>query len=71
MTKRLFGPPPHSENPYAKLTSPRGIPVDQLVSVLQKKSAAADHSYRDELIEIHRVAENNGTADGIYRRIPD
>jgi hypothetical protein len=37
MTKRLFGPPPHSEHPYAKLTSPRGIPLDQLVSVLQKE----------------------------------
>ena len=37
MTKRLFGPPPPSEDPYAKLTSPRGIPVDQLVSVLQKE----------------------------------
>jgi replication-associated recombination protein RarA len=37
MTKWLSGPPPHSEDPYAKLTSPRGIPVDQLVSVLQKE----------------------------------
>jgi hypothetical protein len=37
MTKRLTGPPPHSQDPYAKLTSPRGIPVDQLVSVLQKE----------------------------------
>ena len=36
MTKRLIGPPPHSEDPYTKLTSPRGIPVDQLVSILQK-----------------------------------
>jgi replication-associated recombination protein RarA len=36
MTKRLVGPPPHSQDPYTKLTSPRGIPVDQLVSVLQK-----------------------------------
>jgi replication-associated recombination protein RarA len=31
-----MGPPPHSEDPYTRLTSPRGIPVDQLVSVLQK-----------------------------------
>ncbi len=37
MTKRLYGPPAHSEDPYAGLMSPRGIPVDQLVSVLQKE----------------------------------
>ena len=37
MTKRLIGPPPHSQDPCTKLTSPRGIPVDQLVSVLQKE----------------------------------
>jgi hypothetical protein len=32
-----MGPPPHAEDPYTRLTSPRGIPVDQLVSVLQKE----------------------------------
>jgi replication-associated recombination protein RarA len=37
MTKRPIGPPPHNQDPYTKLTSPRGIPVDQLVSVLQKE----------------------------------
>jgi replication-associated recombination protein RarA len=31
-----MGPPPHTEDPYTRLTSPHGIPVDQLVSVLQK-----------------------------------
>ena len=36
MTEHRLGPPPHAEDPYARLTSPRGIPVDQLVSVLQK-----------------------------------
>ena len=36
MSKRHMGPPPHTEDPYTRLTSPRGIPVDQLVSVLQK-----------------------------------
>ena len=36
MAQRHFGPPPHEEDPYTRLTSPRGIPVDQLVSVLQK-----------------------------------
>jgi hypothetical protein len=36
MAKRLYGPPAHSEDPYAGLMSPRGIPVDQLVSVLQE-----------------------------------
>lgn len=30
------GPPPFSEDPYARMLSPHGIPVDQLVSVLQK-----------------------------------
>jgi replication-associated recombination protein RarA len=37
MSERRMGPPPHAEDPYTKLTSPRGIPVDQLVSVLQKE----------------------------------
>jgi replication-associated recombination protein RarA len=37
MTERRMGPPPHEEDPWTKLTSPRGIPVDQLVSVLQKE----------------------------------
>jgi replication-associated recombination protein RarA len=32
-----MGPPPHTEDPYTRMTSPRGIPVDQLVSVLQKE----------------------------------
>jgi len=31
-----MGPRPHTKDPYTRLTSPRGIPVDQLVSVLQK-----------------------------------
>ncbi|MEH3075671.1 MAG: hypothetical protein PGN11_03190 [Quadrisphaera sp.] len=30
------GPPPFTEDPYTRMLSPRGIPVDQLVSVLQK-----------------------------------
>jgi replication-associated recombination protein RarA len=32
-----MGPPPHTQDPYTRLRSPRGIPVDQLVSVLQKE----------------------------------
>jgi replication-associated recombination protein RarA len=32
-----MGPPPHTQDPYARMKSPRGIPVDQLVSVLQKE----------------------------------
>lgn len=32
-----MGPPPHTEDPYTRMTSPRGIPVDQLISVLQKE----------------------------------
>ena len=30
-------PPHHSEDPYTRMLSPRGVPVDQLVSVLQKE----------------------------------
>jgi replication-associated recombination protein RarA len=30
-------PLPHVQDPYTRMTSPRGIPVDQLVSVLQKE----------------------------------
>lgn len=37
MSKRRIGPPPHIEDPFTRLTSPRGIPVDQLVSVLHKE----------------------------------
>jgi hypothetical protein len=37
MAERRLGPPPHEEDPWTKLTSPRGIPVDQLVSVVQKE----------------------------------
>jgi hypothetical protein len=37
MTKRLTGPPSYRQDPWAELVSPRGIPVDQLVSVLQKE----------------------------------
>ena len=36
MAERRMGPSPHTEDPYTRLTSPHGIPVDQLVSVLQK-----------------------------------
>lgn len=36
MSERRMGPPRHTEDPYTRLLSPRGIPVDQLVSVLQK-----------------------------------
>ncbi len=36
MSEHRMGPRPHTEDPYTRLTSPRGIPVDQLVSVLQK-----------------------------------
>ncbi|SHF98096.1 MgsA AAA+ ATPase C terminal [Kaistia soli DSM 19436] len=37
MTPRHIGPPPHQDDPYSKLVSPHGVPVDQLVSVLQKE----------------------------------
>ncbi len=37
MVERRMGPPPHEEDPWTRMTSPRGIPVDQLVSVLQKE----------------------------------
>lgn len=37
MAERRMGPPPHEEDPWTKKTSPRGIPLDQLVSILQKE----------------------------------
>ncbi len=37
MAERRMGPPPHEEDPWTRMTSPRGVPVDQLVSVLQKE----------------------------------
>lgn len=33
---RRYGPPHHTEDPYSQIVSPRGIAVDDLVSVLQK-----------------------------------
>lgn len=32
-----MGPPPFAEDPFTRMLSPRGVPVDQLVSVLQKE----------------------------------
>jgi hypothetical protein len=32
-----MGPRPHTQDPYTRMRSPRGIPADQLVSVLQKE----------------------------------
>jgi replication-associated recombination protein RarA len=37
MGERRIELPPHEEDPWTRVTSPRGIPVDQLVSVLQKE----------------------------------
>lgn len=37
MVERRIGPPPHEQDPWTKVVSPRGVPVDQLVSVLQKE----------------------------------
>jgi hypothetical protein len=31
-------------------------------ALVSNELETADHSYRDELIEIHRAAEDNGTA---------
>ncbi|WP_203930737.1 hypothetical protein [Virgisporangium ochraceum] len=32
-----MNPPLHTDDPYTRMLSPRGVPVDQLVSVLQKE----------------------------------
>src|SRR5215510_9871087 len=34
---RLYGPGHFTEDPYSQIVSPHGIPVDELVSVLQKE----------------------------------
>jgi len=34
---RLYGPGHYTEDPYSQIVSPHGIPVDELVSVLQKE----------------------------------
>src|SRR6185437_10177340 len=34
---RLYGPGHFTEDPYSQVVSPHGIPVDDLVSVLQKE----------------------------------
>jgi hypothetical protein len=35
---RTYGPGHFTEDPYAQVVSPHGIPVDDLVSVLQKET---------------------------------
>jgi hypothetical protein len=70
---RLYGPGHFTEDPYSQVVSPHGIPVDDLVAVLQlgrglmqwwdngaqvrDELPSADHRYREELIEIHRRDE--------------
>jgi len=63
-----MGPPPHTQDPYTRILSPRGIPVDQLVSVLHK---AIRRSYVDDAVlaayEMHTTSRS--VAAHLWRRL--
>ena len=68
MTDRRFGPPPHEQDPWTRLTSPRGIPVDQLVSVLQKdiRRGNVDNAV---LAAYEMVSTSAEVAEHLWRRL--
>lgn len=68
MTTRRFGPPPHDEDPYTKLRSPHGIPVDQLVSVLQKeiRRSNVDNAV---LAAYEMLSTSEEVAEHLWRRL--
>jgi replication-associated recombination protein RarA len=68
MTKRLAGPPPHSQDPYASIASPRGIPVDQLVSVLQKEIRRG-HVDNAVLAAYEMLSTSEDVAEHLWRRL--
>lgn len=68
MTKRPIGPPPHNQDPYTKLTSPRGIPVDQLVSVLQKEIRRG-HVDNAVLAAYEMLSTSADVAEHLWRRL--
>jgi replication-associated recombination protein RarA len=68
MTERRFGPPPHQDDPYTKLSSPRGVPVDQLVSVLQKeiRRGNVDNAV---LAAYEMLSTSDEVAEHLWRRL--
>jgi len=68
MTSPRIGPPPHSQDPYTKLTSPRGIPVDQLVSVLQKEIRRG-HVDNAVLAAYEMLSTSADVAEHLWRRL--
>lgn len=68
MTKRRFGPPPHQEDLFTRLTSPCGIPVDQLVSVLQKeiRRSNVDNAV---LAAYEMLSTSEEVAEHLWRRL--
>jgi replication-associated recombination protein RarA len=63
-----MGPAPHMQDPYMHMLSPRGIPVDQLVSVLQKEIR---RGHVDNAVlaayEMHSTSEE--VAEHLWRRL--
>jgi replication-associated recombination protein RarA len=68
MTNPLAGPPPHSQDPYTKIMSPRGIPVDQLVSVLQKEIRRG-HVDNAVLAAYEMLSTSADVAEHLWRRL--
>ena len=62
------GPPPHTTDPYTRMTSPRGIPVDQLVSVLQKEIRRG-HVDNAVLAAYEMHSTSAGVAAHLWRRL--
>jgi replication-associated recombination protein RarA len=63
-----MGPPSHVQDPYARMKSPRGVAVDQLVSVLQKeiRRSNVDNAVL-AAYEMH--ATSPGVAAHLWRRL--
>ena len=58
----------HEEDPYSRLVSPRGIPVDQLVSVLQKeiRRGNVDNAV---LAAYEMLSTSDEVAEHLWRRL--
>lgn len=68
LSRAPLGPPPFAQDPWPRVLSPRGIPVDQLVSVLQK---AIRRSHVDDAVlaasDMH--ATSAAAAEHLWRRL--
>jgi hypothetical protein len=65
---RLYGPGHFTEDPYSQVVSPHGIPVDDLVSVLQKEIRRG-HIDNAVLAAYEMVTTSPDVAQHLWRRL--